>query len=151
MGTPDKVDIVHDPHEDRQALTLATTVERLRAEIDGLQRSLRARTVVEQAKGLLGERLNCGVDTAYDYLLQLAAQAGVKPATAAALLLGQALPTPADIDDKTAPDFTLFDPAAYLSEAVPRTRRGGSDQPAKPHLPAGNHAGRHLAAAALSS
>ncbi|QXJ19864.1 SpoIIE family protein phosphatase [Actinomadura graeca] len=96
---------------------LATTVERLRRELEAERRGRRARTAVEQAKGLLAERLGCGPDTAYDHLLELAADTGVEPATAAALLLGT-------------------DPAAAAAPAVPAPRAAehGTD-PGPPRRP----------------
>ncbi|WP_344285088.1 ANTAR domain-containing protein, partial [Actinomadura napierensis] len=47
-----------------------------------------AAAVVEQAKGMLAERFGCGVEAAYDHLLELASDSGMEPETAAALLLG---------------------------------------------------------------
>src|SRR5437867_307356 len=81
-----------DRRGDRQGIMLAATVERLRTELESLRRSIRDHTVVEQAKGLLAERLSCEVDAAYEHLLQLAHDTAVDPATAAALLLGVTLP-----------------------------------------------------------
>ncbi|MFC9974466.1 SpoIIE family protein phosphatase [Spirillospora sp. NPDC127200] len=111
-------------HAPDHAAALAATVERLHRELDAQRREQRARAVVEQAKGLLAERLGCGVETAYDRLLELAAEADVEPAVAAALLLG------VDVDaaaERTARPATVFDPAAHLAPAGPG---GGADPPA---------------------
>ncbi|WP_067472935.1 SpoIIE family protein phosphatase [Actinomadura hibisca] len=110
-----------------QALALAATVERLRHELDAQRRGERARTVVEQAKGLLAERLGCGVETAYDHLLELAAQAGVRPASAAALLLGVDADAAAEEASRSA---AVFAPAAYLDPPdVPDARPGTGAAP----------------------
>ncbi|WP_433338525.1 SpoIIE family protein phosphatase [Spirillospora sp. CA-294931] len=144
-----------------QTVALAATVERLRLELDAQRRELRARTVIEQAKGLLAERLGCGVETAYDHLLTLAADAAVDPAVAAALLLGSDADAPADEATRPAPG--IFDPAAYLApvpdlpataspddpdEAEPAARQGGLGDAGT--LPAPLAAAWHLAAAAFA-
>ncbi|MBO2449822.1 SpoIIE family protein phosphatase [Actinomadura barringtoniae] len=113
-----------------QTVALAATVERLRRELEDQRRELRSRTVIEQAKGLLAERLGCGVESAYDHLLQLAADADVEPAVAAALLLGT------DIGSAEEPRHratSIFDPATYLaplangtSDGSPGTTAGGA-------------------------
>lgn len=103
----------------RQELTLAATVQRLRLEVEALRRSAHAGAAVEQAKGLLAERYGCGVEEAYDHLLSLAADAGVDPAEAAALLLGTPLlPDAVRPDDAGLPPANVFDPAAYLSTSL---------------------------------
>ncbi|MFI6518941.1 SpoIIE family protein phosphatase [Spirillospora sp. NPDC050679] len=109
-------------HPAGHAAALAATVERLHRELDAQRREQRARAVVEQAKGLLAERLGCGVETAYDRLLELAAEADVEPAVAAALLLG------ADVDaaaERASRPAAVFDPAAYLTPAAVTDSDGG--------------------------
>ncbi|MBW8483424.1 SpoIIE family protein phosphatase [Actinomadura parmotrematis] len=101
-----------------RALALAGTVERLRAELAELRGEQRARAVVEQAKGLLAERFGCGVEAAHEHLLQVAADAGVEPAVAAALLLG-AGEEPGDGGRVTRPTAAVFDPATYLTDPEP--------------------------------
>ncbi|MFC5187437.1 SpoIIE family protein phosphatase [Actinomadura harenae] len=111
---------------------LIVVVERLRAELDAQRREQRARAVVEQAKGLLAGRLGCGVDEAHERLLRLAAESGVEPPVAAALLLGTGADTdvPADggpdgpacggpdrpaCGDPDRPACTAFDSGTYLA------------------------------------
>ncbi|MDL4776998.1 SpoIIE family protein phosphatase [Actinomadura xylanilytica] len=95
-----------------QTVALAATIERLRLELQAERSAWRARTVIEQAKGLLAERHGCGIETAYDHLLELAVEAAVEPAVAAALLLGTDADAPADAAAR--PRGTVFEPATYL-------------------------------------
>ncbi|WP_436789515.1 SpoIIE family protein phosphatase [Yinghuangia sp. YIM S10712] len=75
-----------------EAATLAATVDRLRAEVDGLRRAMRSRGVIEQAKGLLMGRLSCTADEAFSHLAQLSQHTNMKLVEVAAGLLGVAAP-----------------------------------------------------------
>lgn len=75
-----------------EAATLTATVDRLRAEVDGLRRAMRSRAVIEQAKGLLMARMSCGADEAFGHLAQLSQHTNMKLAEVAAGLLGVAAP-----------------------------------------------------------
>src|SRR3954465_4550469 len=59
MGIPHSTNGSRDGEPDEP---LAPTVERLRAELERARDAGRGSAVVEQAKGLLAERLGCGVD-----------------------------------------------------------------------------------------
>lgn len=75
-----------------EAATLTATVDRLRAEVDGLRRAMRSRAVIEQAKGLLMARMACSADEAFGHLAQLSQHTNMKLAEVAAGLLGVAAP-----------------------------------------------------------
>lgn len=74
---------------------LSSVVERLRSEVEGLRRAMRNRAVIEQAKGVLVERLNISPDEAFDHLIQMSQRANVKLVEVAATLVGTTAPTPA--------------------------------------------------------
>ncbi|MFG3506858.1 SpoIIE family protein phosphatase [Streptomyces sp. NPDC047821] len=69
---------------------LAATVERLRAEIRAAQAAADGRALVELAKGVLIERLQCGPAMAARQLAELAEEAGVAPLELAADIVNQA-------------------------------------------------------------
>jgi PAS domain-containing protein len=80
-------------HETRRATAPPATVDRLRAELEHLRATARTTAVLDQVKGLLAERLGCGVSAAESHLLQIARDSGVAPDVAARLLL---TPEPGD-------------------------------------------------------
>ncbi|WP_051466637.1 SpoIIE family protein phosphatase [Actinomadura oligospora] len=130
---------------------LIVVVERLRAELDAQAREQRARAVVEQAKGMLAERLGCDVEAAHEHLLRLAAEADVDPPVAAAILLGTSVDeTKADEPDGGVPDRpggAVFDPATYLTpspastsgDAVQDDQTAGAPAPREPDAAAPVH------------
>ncbi|MEV7175156.1 SpoIIE family protein phosphatase [Kitasatospora sp. NPDC093679] len=131
---------------------LQATVDRLRAEVEGLQTAMRTRAVIEQAKGMLAEREGGTPDQAFDRLVQLSQDTNRKLVEIAAEVVGVAAP----IEDRTAgPDRP--GPVAAGAEPVepPGPTPGpGPDapEPAADGLPARGLAARyHLAAAALAS
>lgn len=69
---------------------LAATVERLRAEIRTAQAQADGRALVELAKGVLVERLQCGPAAAAQQLTRLAEESGVSPLELAADIINQA-------------------------------------------------------------
>ncbi|MGW6919271.1 SpoIIE family protein phosphatase [Kitasatospora sp. NPDC054939] len=75
-----------------EAVVLQNTVDRLRAEVEGLRRAMRSRAVIEQAKGLLTERLGCTPEEAFGHLAQLSQDGNRKLVDIAADLLGVAAP-----------------------------------------------------------
>lgn len=101
-----------DTPEEQPTDTSAATIERLRAEIERL-RDARANAVIEQAKGVLAERLHCGIDAAYAHLLQLARDCGIPELAAASLLVapgatdGESPPAPRSPADDAAPADAL--------------------------------------------
>ncbi len=109
MGIPHEHD---DTPEVHSAADLTATIERLTLELEELRGAARTSAVVEQAKGVLTERLGCGPAAAHSHLLQIARDSDIAPAAAARLLL-----TPVG-DDEIDPQ-ALF---SALRPAVPRPR-----------------------------
>ncbi|WP_344340002.1 ANTAR domain-containing protein, partial [Kitasatospora putterlickiae] len=73
---------------------LREAVDRLRTEAEGLRRAMRSRGVIEQAKGMLTERLGCTPDEAFEHLVRLSQDTNRKVADLAAGLVGVAAPPP---------------------------------------------------------
>ncbi|MCX5207974.1 SpoIIE family protein phosphatase [Kitasatospora sp. NBC_00240] len=69
---------------------LASTVERLRRQVQEAQATADGRALVELAKGILVERLGCGPSQAARQLTDLAGQAGRSPLELAAEIVNQA-------------------------------------------------------------
>jgi PAS domain-containing protein len=118
MGIPHGKDGGSD---DRRAATLADTVDRLRVELEQLHAAARTTAVLEQAKGLLSERLGCGLAAAHTHLLEIARDSGVTPEVAARLLLtpepgGEGRPTPGG---RTVPDLVARLRAVSRTPAAP--------------------------------
>jgi len=105
---------------DRRAAALAATVDQLRVELEQLHAAARTTAVLEQAKGLLAERLGCGVAAAHTHLLEIARDSEIEPEVAARLLLTPEPGAPPAAGDRTPPAAT----AARL--------RAGSHTPAAP-------------------
>ena len=57
---------------------LASTVDRLRTELDGLRQAMASRAVIEQAKGILMAQHRCGPDQAFDLLRRASQHRNVK-------------------------------------------------------------------------
>lgn len=75
---------------------LSETVTHLRAERDGLRRAMRNRSVIEQAKGVLAERLDISPEAAFERIVERSSQSNVKVADiAAAIVSGQNSSPPA--------------------------------------------------------
>jgi len=72
--------------------TLSNTVSRLRKERDGLRRAMRNRAVIEQAKGILAERLSVAPEEAFTQLIELSTHSNVKLAELAAALVAGRTP-----------------------------------------------------------
>lgn len=77
---------------ERVPRTGTEAVAAVRREIDGLAASLRLRTVIEQAKGVLAARHGITPDEAFERLRELSQQHNVRLAEVAATLVGVALP-----------------------------------------------------------
>ncbi|MFI6151406.1 GAF and ANTAR domain-containing protein [Kitasatospora sp. NPDC051170] len=83
------------PHGSTRAdetTVLREAVDRLRAEAEGLRRAMRTRGVIEQAKGMLTERLGCTPDEAFGHLVRLSQDTNRRVADIAAALVGLAAP-----------------------------------------------------------
>jgi Stage II sporulation protein E (SpoIIE)/ANTAR domain len=70
------------------AANLKVCVERLSGEVAGLRKAMRTRGVIEQAKGMLAQRLGCSPEQAFGYLSQLSQQRNVRLAELAASVVG---------------------------------------------------------------
>lgn len=86
---PGEVQAAPEPEQ-----ALSAVVSRLRAELAGLRRAMRSRAVIEQAKGVLGERLGVGPDSAFDQMVRLSQRSNVKLVEVAAALVGTTAPDP---------------------------------------------------------
>jgi hypothetical protein len=73
---------------------LSVVVARLRNELDGLRRAMRSRAVIEQAKGVLIERMGIGSDDAFEHLVRLSQRTNVKLVEVSASLVGTRVPDP---------------------------------------------------------
>ncbi|WP_018349883.1 ANTAR domain-containing protein [Longispora albida] len=83
---------------------LSSMVSRLRAERDGLRRAMRNRAVIEQAKGVLIERLGISPDEAFDQLVAQSSRSNVKLAEIAAALVATRVPGPGELPVASEPD-----------------------------------------------
>lgn len=68
-------------------LDWAVRVQRLEAEVAGLRRAMASRSVIEQAKGVLAERLGCSPDAAFEHLSAMSQKSNVRLADVAASML----------------------------------------------------------------
>ncbi|MFB7668520.1 SpoIIE family protein phosphatase [Kitasatospora sp. NPDC056138] len=136
---------------------LQATVDRLRAEADGLRAAMRTRGVIEQAKGLLTERLSCTPDQAFEELVRRSQESNRKLVELAAELLGLAAPPGAADPVTTADPLPESDsePRPRAADPTPPTTgvRASGHPPAAASEPAteGFATRYHLAASALAS
>src|SRR5688572_11421337 len=97
------------------AEALAALVAKLRAELTGVRTAMRNRAVIEQAKGVLVERLGITPDEGFDQLVRLSQRTNIKLIEIAAAIVGTTAPDP------RAPDVVnLIDDE--LRQHVARTR-----------------------------
>src|SRR5689334_22172138 len=122
-----------DERAPEPAEALAGVVARLRAELAGVRRAMRNRAVIEQAKGVLVERLGIAPDAAFNQLVRLSQQTNIKLAEVAAALVGATAPDPDD------PGTELIDDELRQYLARARGRRHGE---APTGADAGEQAGR---------
>jgi hypothetical protein len=66
---------------------LQVRVQRLSGEVAGLREAMRTRGVIEQAKGMLAQRLGCTPEQAFGYLSQLSQQRNVRLSELAATMV----------------------------------------------------------------
>ncbi|MFJ3666803.1 SpoIIE family protein phosphatase [Streptomyces sp. NPDC090106] len=93
---------------------LATTVERLRREVRDAQAEADGRALIELAKGILVERLQCGPAQAARQLTELTEQAGVTP-----------LEFAVEVIDQASRDRLSEVTAAFLAATAGRTHDAG--------------------------
>nr|WP_144298567.1 SpoIIE family protein phosphatase [Streptomyces sp. TLI_235] len=157
-GPPGPPSEVLDGSAERSVLQ--ATVDRLRAEVEGLRTAMRSRAVIEQAKGILAERHGCTPDQAFDRLAGLSQDRNRKLVEIAADVVGVAAPleTPVGHADPAAgaPVDGASPRAAPPPAAPPAPRTAAEPGDPPPVLAAaptaqGLAARYHLAAAALAS
>ncbi|WP_433050175.1 SpoIIE family protein phosphatase [Dactylosporangium sp. CS-033363] len=108
------------------AEALAALVAKLRAELTGVRTAMRNRAVIEQAKGVLVERLGITPDQGFDQLVRLSQRTNIKLIEVAAAIVGTTSPDP------NAPDVVnLIDDE--LRQHVARTR-ATDKKPEKPDM-----------------
>jgi hypothetical protein len=73
---------------------LAALVAKLRSELAGVRTAMRNRAVIEQAKGVLVERLGITPDEGFDHLVRLSQRANIKLIEVAAAIVGAGTPDP---------------------------------------------------------
>ncbi|MEV4514564.1 SpoIIE family protein phosphatase [Dactylosporangium sp. NPDC049525] len=99
------------------AEALAALVAKLRAELTGVRTAMRNRAVIEQAKGVLVERLGVSPDQGFDQLVRLSQRTNIKLIEVAAAIVGTTSPDP------DAPDVVnLIDDELRQHVARSRTR-----------------------------
>src|SRR5690348_5832265 len=76
------------------AEALAALVAKLRAELTGVRTAMRNRAVIEQAKGVLVERLGITPDQGFDHLVRLSQRTNIKLIEVAAAIVGTTAPDP---------------------------------------------------------
>lgn len=86
-------------------LAWAARVQRLESEVVGLRRAMASRGVIEQAKGMLAERLGCDPQEAFEYLSRMSQESNVRLADVAANLLAEreSVGRPVNADPASAP------------------------------------------------
>ncbi|WP_212842316.1 SpoIIE family protein phosphatase [Catellatospora sp. IY07-71] len=104
-------------------------VQRLESELSGLRRAMRTRGLIDQAKGLLAERLGCDPETAFKHLSVMSQRQNISVVDLAADLVGATVPdTVPGQDPATPPELTLTPTAAVEL----RTAAGLDHDPARP-------------------
>lgn len=82
---------------------LAQTVAKLRSERDGLRVAMRNRAVIEQAKGMLAERLSVDPEQAFRHLIEMSTHHNVKVAELAAAVVSGTQPEPPEPAETAVP------------------------------------------------
>lgn len=101
---------------------LVELVGRLRAEAEGLRTAMRSRATIEQAKGILIERLRCSPDAAFQRLTAMSQLSGIRLVQVAASLVGSATSDPIGRNDTQAVPSAGCEGTAELSTAPPPER-----------------------------
>src|SRR5512147_2189429 len=79
-------------------------VQRLEHEVSGLRRAMRTRGLIEQAKGVLAERLHCDPETAFAHMSKLSQDTNTPLVDVAADIVDTAAPhLPAAAEPEPAP------------------------------------------------
>jgi PAS domain-containing protein len=103
-------------------LDWAARVQRLEAEVAGLRRAMVSRSVIEQAKGVLAERLGCSPEDAFAHLSAVSQRSNVRLADVAASVLAS-MAAPDATPTVPAPEQTAGE-IAERSRVEPAERTG---------------------------
>ena len=106
---------------------LAALVAKLRAELTGVRTAMRNRAVIEQAKGVLVERLAVTPDQGFDHLVRLSQRTNIKLIEVSAAIVGTTAPDP-----NAADVVNLIDDE--LRQHMAQTREREKHQGAKPQV-----------------
>jgi len=112
------------------AEALAALVAKLRAELTGVRTAMRNRAVIEQAKGVLVERLRISPDQGFDHLVRLSQRTNIKLIEVAAAIVGTTAPDPNAPDVVSLIDDELRE---HVAKARDRQREvaGAAGKPAR--------------------
>ncbi|GAA0707683.1 SpoIIE family protein phosphatase [Dactylosporangium roseum] len=108
------------------AEALAALVAKLRAELTGVRTAMRNRAVIEQAKGVLVERLGITPDQGFDQLVRLSQRTNIKLIEVAAAIVGTTSPDP------NAPDVVNLIDDELRQHVARRRERPPAPSPASP-------------------
>ena len=125
-------------------LDWAVRVQRLEAEVAGLRRAMASRGVIEQAKGVLAERLGCSPEEAFTHLSNTSQRSNVRLADVAASLLAS-MATEAPVGPSASPEIPDAAPssdrplggAAFVEPTTSPGTGGSVARPADTVAPAG--------------
>jgi PAS domain-containing protein len=139
----DRARSTNDPGDDpgdvptapEPAEALAALVAKLRSELSGVRTAMRNRAVIEQAKGVLVERLGVTADEGFDQLVRLSQRANIKLIEVAAAIVGTTAPDPQGLPASEPTDEELRD---HISRS--RKREGSAGRRARPGPAAGQPA-----------
>jgi serine phosphatase RsbU (regulator of sigma subunit) len=123
MVDPDAMSSSAEPAE-----ALAALVAKLRAELTGVRTAMRNRAVIEQAKGVLVERLRISPDQGFDHLVRLSQRTNIKLIEIAAAIVGTTAPDPNAPNVVNLIDDELRE---HVAKARDRQRDQIRDQPRK--------------------
>src|SRR5689334_1018061 len=119
-----------EPSSAEPAEALAALVAKLRAELTGVRTAMRNRAVIEQAKGVLVERLRISPDQGFDHLVRLSQRTNIKLIEVAAAIVGTTAPDPNAPDVVSLIDDELRE---HVAKARDRQREvaGAASKPAR--------------------
>ncbi|WP_179118418.1 SpoIIE family protein phosphatase [Saccharothrix sp. ALI-22-I] len=129
---------------DPSGSALADLVARQRDEIDRLRAAARRQAVVEQAKGMLAERLSCRPDEAFEDMVRLAQATGSDLAAIAAAVLGVPAPPPG-------PRHVPADGPFYQTRGDQTRGERRADTPKPSPAPVGDRTPQPVALAAIGT
>src|SRR3954469_25375667 len=124
-------------------------VQRLEQEVSGLRRAMRTRGLIEQAKGVLAERLHCDPETAFTHLSKLSQDTNTPLVDVAADVIDTAAPAVAAAEPE--PSATADPPSAGPDKEEPVTVVGGLGPATAPAWPARTSRALRRAVSALNA